>query len=617
MIKLENSILVESHYNKKTARFLLVTANEFEKQSLLNYLTPDIDGVKKYVHSTGNIYYLCLFGKYPVVWVHLMQQGSNRSNASMKTVEEALTIFNIVATFSVGIAFGMNNTIQKIGDVLISKCVFPYELMRVTEINGKETYQLRDKPMDSNEELVNCLINWDWINNSNSNFYVGTFLCGEKLIDSNSMKIKMVDFLEKNNINDVIGGDMETVGIALSHKNVCNNSNWITIKGISDWGDGSKNSIYKDKYQMFASTNAVKFLYSFFNTTNLKNIFKSFNIKIKPNKCIEDIKINGIKLFYYRNYKNYTIYRLAKILREKNVRMSMNYLVEKLNSYEDVNIKDENIEYKTTNFFLLKKLEEILQCNGKLRDMNVSEEEKFLYKNREKHFYIPVTNVKAVVFDFDGTLTIKNDNRSCWQKIWNILGDPLNLCNEYYTMFKRKEITHKEWCELTLEYYKKKQLTKDQVLNLANNISLIKNIENVFRILKENNIKIYICSGSVYTIIEQVLGDLKKYVEEIRANNLVFVNNIIHDINGTSFDFEGKKDYVEKIASNLKIDIKDIAFVGNSDNDIYVGKSGARTILINPFQVDPGIQKNWTYYLGNIDNLETVLPYLIPNKVSF
>lgn len=82
---------VESHYNKKTARFLLVTDNEYEKQALLNYLTPDIDGVKKYVHSSGNIYYLCLFGKYLVVWVHLMQQGSNRSNVSMKTVEEALT----------------------------------------------------------------------------------------------------------------------------------------------------------------------------------------------------------------------------------------------------------------------------------------------------------------------------------------------------------------------------------------------------------------------------------------------------------------------------------------------------------------------------------------------
>ncbi len=614
--KLESANRIDKKDIDKKECFLFVTANKYEKEAFLNYFFPRKDGFKYYFHSSGNAYYLGTFGKYPVVWVHLRHQGSYSEGASKETVKEALTLFRVIATFSVGIAFGIESKNQKIGDVLVSNSVFPYELMRVSENETVEKYELRDNQRKNMPQLSEYLKGWEWTNNTQSKHFVGTFLCGEKLIDSKATKEKLLNGLKEKNACDVIGGDMETTGIEQSHREY-GNDHWITVKGISDWADGTKNNKNKNKYQKFAADNAVKFLYGFFCSRQLENIFRIKNISTEKYKCIDDIKINGVKLFYYRNKKNYTIYKLADCLIKNRVKSKEYDLKNLIESFENVDIEKKQIKFKKTNYFILKKLETILNCKGELSNLTITKQEKFIFKNNKKHFCIPVTNVKAVVFDFDGTLTIKNDNKSCWQRIWSLIGDPNNLCVEYYNMFKRGEINHKKWCDLTLDYFKKKNLTKCQVEQLANEITLIQDCEEVFKILKEKEVKIYICSGSIYSILEKVLGNLKNYIEETRANNFVYENDIIHEINGTKFDFKGKREFVEQIAHKLNLDIHDIAFVGNSDNDIYVGGSGARTILINPFQVDPGIQAHWMYDLEKIDSLKNVLPYLLPEAFLF
>ena len=614
--KLDSAIDIELKELNKKKYFLFLTANENEKNAFLNYFLPIKDGFRKYRHISGNIYYIGMFGKYPIIWTHLRAQGSYRSGASKETVDECTDLFNIIATFSVGIAFGIDPNNQNIGDVLVSSSVFPYESMRVSEINFEEKYELRDQQRKNNSTLSSFLEGLDWINNTNAKHYVGTFLCGEKLIDSKNTKEKLIKALTEKNINDVIGGDMETTGIELSHRRK-DNVNWITIKGISDWADGNKNNPGKKEYQILAANNALNFVYRVFSSRQLENVFNLTNIAIENCKNISDIYINGVKLFYYRNMNNMTIHKLANKLISNKVKYEIKDLVKLLENYESININDFPIKFYKTNYYILKKIENILMCKGELSNLHITESEKQIYKNRNKHMYIPVTNVKAVVFDFDGTLTIKNDNKSCWQRIWYKIGDPNNLCSEYYNMYKRREINHKEWCELTLEYFKEKKLTIEQLDEIAQEILLMPDCEQVFKILKENDINIYICSGSIYTIINKVIGNINKYVTEIRANNFVFNENVIHEINGTKYDFEGKRKYVEEIATKLNSDINQIAFVGNSDNDIYVGQSGARTILVNPYQVDPGIQKHWLYDLGNIDTLKKVLPYLLPEKFLF
>lgn len=69
-------------------------------------------------------------------------------------------------------------------------------------------------------------------------------------------------------------------------------------------------------------------------------------------------------------------------------------------------------------------------------------------------------------------------------------------------------------------------------------------------------------------VIQAVLGNLNRYVDNIRANQLMFNEaGFLTQIIGTKYDFEGKADYIVQIANELKISTKDILFVGNSRND--------------------------------------------------
>ena len=68
--------------------------------------------------------------------------------------------------------------------------------------------------------------------------------------------------------------------------------------------------------------------------------------------------------------------------------------------------------------------------------------------------------MKAVIFDFDGTLTEKKGN--LWKRIWKELGHDTGPDSYYVSLFKRfmdGNITHKEWCDLALVTFQEKGFT--------------------------------------------------------------------------------------------------------------------------------------------------------------
>ena len=77
--------------------------------------------------------------------------------------------------------------------------------------------------------------------------------------------------------------------------------------------------------------------------------------------------------------------------------------------------------------------------------------------------------MKAVIFDFDGTLTEKKGN--LWKRIWKELGWDTGPDSYYVSLFKRfmsGNITHRQWCELTLEAFQEKGFTKPWKNGFAN-----------------------------------------------------------------------------------------------------------------------------------------------------
>ena len=227
---------------------------------------------------------------------------------------------------------------------------------------------------------------------------------------------------------------------------------------------------------------------------------------------------------------------------------------------------------------------------------------------------LPTGKTQAIVFDFDGTLTKDKINRTTWESIWISLGYSEKDCQELHQRFNRKEISHPEWCKITEDKFKERNLQKESVEKIASKIHLIKGVRKTFKILSEQGIKIYIISGSIDIIIKKVLGNLSQYVEEIKANHFKFENGLLTEIVGTKYDFEGKAYFISQIAEELNISTQDILFVGNSINDIYAIRSGARTLCINPNLVNPADKSIFDDYIQTCDDLTEILPKLHCDK---
>ncbi|WFF71814.1 HAD-IB family phosphatase [Proteiniclasticum sp. QWL-01] len=218
---------------------------------------------------------------------------------------------------------------------------------------------------------------------------------------------------------------------------------------------------------------------------------------------------------------------------------------------------------------------------------------------------------RAVIFDFDGTLTAGESKDTTWEKIWIELGYDKTECKNLHKKFNDNEITHEEWCKQTEIMFCAKHLHRLTVEKVAKRIHLIKGVKQTFDELKKRDIKIYIVSGSIGTVIEVVLNNLKKYVESTMANIFVYDagSGFLKEINGTKFDFEGKADFIKQVAKDLKIKPEEILFIGNSINDKFARSSRARTLCINPILTDPSDSTVWDNYIELCKDLTEILPY--------
>lgn len=218
---------------------------------------------------------------------------------------------------------------------------------------------------------------------------------------------------------------------------------------------------------------------------------------------------------------------------------------------------------------------------------------------------------KAVIFDFDGTLTKGNAARTTWESIWIELGYDVEECRFLHRQFDSRIINHAKWCELTKNKFTERKLNREMVCNIANKIKLLDGCKETFIELHSRNIKIYIVSGSILIIIQNVLKDLYFYIDEVKANDFKFSpDGLLIDIIGTKYDFKGKSRYIDEVAERMKISTKDILFVGNSYNDKYAHLSGVQTLCVNPDRTDPSNHKVWHNCIRDCNNLIDILKFV-------
>lgn len=236
------------------ADILIVTVTKVESQAVMKVFReatgkaskPESIGDRTY-HDLGQIEDVRVF-------MALSQMGSGGLGGTQEAVRKGIEALKPQAVIMVGIAFGVNEEKQTIGDILVSQQLWLYDLQRVgTDKDSKLTIIPRgDKPHASTwlfDRFQSADLYWE---ESKCKVRFGVVMSGDKLVDN-------FDFREqlKQLESEAIGGEMEGTGLYVSSHD--KKVDWILVKAICDWGDGHK-SQDKDVRQQTAAHNAAAFV---------------------------------------------------------------------------------------------------------------------------------------------------------------------------------------------------------------------------------------------------------------------------------------------------------------------------------------------------------------------
>lgn len=251
---------------------LLVVATEVELNAAKKYLSSLIeDGNIYQIFKEDNTYYTGLFGLYSTVIVKTNNMGASSRGASIQTTESAINHFEPKLIIMPGIAFGKGDKKQKIGDILVSKYLLPYELQR---LNHDGEIHFRSEHPPANAILLNRFTNLSGHSFKYSDKEINVsitpcaLLTGEKLIDNIDYKKKLF-----SSHPEARGGEMEGLGVYSSADK--HRKPWIVVKSICDWADGNKNSDTKKEDQKLAALSSLSYCHKVLMT---KNIFHDLQV---------------------------------------------------------------------------------------------------------------------------------------------------------------------------------------------------------------------------------------------------------------------------------------------------------------------------------------------------
>ena len=180
------------------------------------------------------------------------EMGSDGQGGSRFTVQEGILALSPTAVIMVGIAYGLDEEKQQIGDILVSRQLVAYDHQRVgSNPAGEQMLQIRGDRISAPVWLLDRfkagLQTWQ----EPPQVYFGLILSGGKLVANQNYRDQLFQ-IER----EAIGGEMEGVGLyEAAHRH---HVGWILVKAISDWGDSNKH-LDKAERQQQAAANSARF----------------------------------------------------------------------------------------------------------------------------------------------------------------------------------------------------------------------------------------------------------------------------------------------------------------------------------------------------------------------
>ncbi len=186
--------------------------------------------------------------------------------------------------------------------------------------------------------------------------------------------------------------------------------------------------------------------------------------------------------------------------------------------------------------------------------------------------------IELICFDVDGTLV---DGTS-----WLILTEGLSCSSqEHLDIFRRcqkGEITFTEGERLLTKMYQNSgNANKNFISNLFDSVKIKSETIDLISCLKEKGYKIYLISGAIDIYVESIAKKLG--VDGFYANSTLEFDNkgILQKINYHSNQGEMKVEQLRNLVKDLGVNIKQVAFVGDGENDIEVFKATKHGVAVH------------------------------------
>lgn len=225
---------------------LLVTVTKVESRAVLKVVTDATIQKPRPAEIDGRIYFDLGVIQGARLWLTQSEMGAGGLDASLLTVRKGIESLSPMGVIMVGIAFGVNEEKQAIGDILVATQLRLYDLQRV----GAQIILRGDKAHASPRLLSRMRsadLQWD-----GARVRFDVVLTGEKLVDSIDFRDQLRGFEP-----EAIGGEMEGAGLYVACQDA--KVDWILVKAICDWADGNKERD-RDSRQQTAAGNAAKFV---------------------------------------------------------------------------------------------------------------------------------------------------------------------------------------------------------------------------------------------------------------------------------------------------------------------------------------------------------------------
>lgn len=234
------------------ADVLLVTATKVEMMAVLRVF--GVAGEQATPQSIdGRVYFDLGTVNGARIRMTRCEMGAGGLGASLQAVGKGIAALSPAAVIMVGIAFGVDQEKQSIGDVLVTEQLRPYDLQRAgTREDGGVQIILRDDKPHSSPWLLNLLksseVTWE-----GATVRFGTIMTGARLVDNVDLRGQLYAFEQ-----EAIGGEMEGAGLYVA----CHDEkvDWILVKAICDFADGQK-ARDKAERQALAANNAAAFVH--------------------------------------------------------------------------------------------------------------------------------------------------------------------------------------------------------------------------------------------------------------------------------------------------------------------------------------------------------------------